>query len=67
MGKAIGGYMRRSERRYTPPAPHDDTPRCGYCRARLDLGMWPHLCKEVAYGTAIPSPPLIPLDAETAS
>ena len=28
MSKAIGGYVRRGERRYIPPAPDDGIPRC---------------------------------------
>lgn len=65
MTRAIGGYVRRSERRHVPPVPDDGTPRCSHCRARLGTGMWPHLCKEVTYGTAITAPqpiPLIPAD-----
>ena len=61
MSKAIGGYIPRSKRRYVPPAdgiyvpPADGIPRCDSCRARLDLSMWPHFCKEITYGT-----PLLP-------
>lgn len=53
VSKAIGGYIPRSKRRYVPPA--DGIPRCDSCRARLDLSMWPHFCKEITYGT-----PLLP-------
>lgn len=51
-GRAVGGYVRRGDRRYTAPVPDDGIPRCGYCRARLDLGMYPHLCKEVIFQSA---------------
>ena len=57
MGNAIGGYVRRSERRYVPPEPDDGIPRCEHCRARLDfVTPWnqPHICKEITYGTALP-------------
>ena len=55
MSKAVGGYIRRSDRRYVPPAPDDDTPRCGNCKARIDIiTPWnqPHICKELTIGTA---------------
>ena len=53
MSKAVGGYIPRSKRRYIPPDPGDGIPRCDSCRARLDLGMWPHICKEITYGTPL--------------
>lgn len=49
----VGGYVRRSDRRYVPPEPDDGIPRCGHCKARLDIGMVPHICKEVTFGTAL--------------
>ena len=30
MSKAIGGYIKRSDRRYIPPEPDDSIPRCDY-------------------------------------
>jgi hypothetical protein len=59
MSKAIGGYVRRSERRHVPPVPGDGLPRCGFCKARLDIVTpWnqPRICKETTFGT-----PLLPL------
>ena len=53
MSKAIGGYIPRSKRRYVQPEPADGIPRCDSCRARLDLSMWPHFCKEITYGTPL--------------
>ena len=67
MSRAIGGYVRRSERRYTPPVPDDGIPRCEHCRARLDVVTpWnqPHICKEVTYGTPLLPMPMIPLEDE---
>ena len=55
MSKAVGGYVRRSERRYVPSA-NDGIPRCDSCRARLDIVTpWnqPHICKEITYGTPL--------------
>jgi len=55
VSKAVGGYVRRGERRHIPPDPDDDIPRCDSCRARLDfVTPWnqPHICKEITYGTA---------------
>ncbi len=62
MGKAIGGYVRRCERRYVPPVPDDGIPRCERCGARLDLCVVSpvHICKEFTFGT-----PLSPLRFET--
>lgn len=54
MSKGVGGYVRRSERRYVPPAAGDGVPRCGNCRARLDTGP-PHLCREFTFQTAPPA------------
>jgi hypothetical protein len=51
MSKAIGGYGQ--DRRCIPPAPPDGIPRCGYCHARTDLGMFRHICKEITWGTAV--------------
>lgn len=66
MSKAVGGYVRRGDRRYVPPVPDDGIPRCGHCRARLDLGMHPHLCKELTFGTPLLPLPFLPLDASEA-
>ena len=63
MSKAVGGYVPRSKRRYVPPEPADGIPRCDSCRARLDLGMWPHICKEVTYGTPLPALNSLPVQA----
>jgi len=60
----VGGYMPRKDRRYVPPVPDDGIPRCGFCRARLDVGMHPHICKELTYGTALSPLPFIPIEAE---
>jgi hypothetical protein len=49
----VGGYVRRQDRRYIPPAPDDGIPRCTRCGARLDIGMSPHICKEITFGTAL--------------
>jgi hypothetical protein len=49
MSKAIGGYVRRKERIYIPPEPDDGIPRCGWCHARLDIGLGPHICKEMTF------------------
>jgi hypothetical protein len=62
VSKAVGGYVRRSERRHIPPVPDDGIPRCGYCKARLDIVTpWnqPHICKEVTYGTPLTLPPML--------
>ena len=59
----IGGYMPRRNRRFIPPADDDGIPRCGFCRARLDIVTpWnqPHIRKEITIGTA-----LAPLRLET--
>ena len=53
MSKAIGGYVRRKHRKHIPPVLPDGIPRCGYCHARTDLGMFPHICKEITWGTAL--------------
>jgi hypothetical protein len=37
-----------------------DGDRCEYCRALLDLGSWPHTCKEVIYGSAVTPTRTIP-------
>lgn len=60
-GRAIGGYVRRSQRRYVPPAPDDGIPRCSMCHARLDTGMLPHICTEVFY-QAMPMPSFTPFE-----
>ena len=67
MSKAIGGYFRRSERRYVPPVPDDGVPRCESCRARLDfVTPWnqPHICKEITYQSMPSLPPVIPFTAD---
>ena len=68
MSRAIGGYVRRGDRRHIPPVPDDGIPRCGHCKARLDIVTpWnqPHICKELTIGTPLTPPPAIPLDART--
>lgn len=57
----VGGYVRRGERRHVPSDPDDGIPRCDSCRARLDLGMWPHICKEVTFETPLSPLPFLPL------
>jgi hypothetical protein len=67
VSKAVGGYVRRSERRYTPPVPDDSIPRCGHCKARLDIVTpWnqPHICKEVTFGTPCTLHPFAPFRKE---
>ena len=60
MSKAIGGYVRRGDRRYVPPPePAGNVPRCERCHARLDLCVVSpvHLCKEFTWqATAAPEP-----------
>jgi hypothetical protein len=63
----VGGYMPRKDRRHVPSEPDDGIPRCGFCRARLDIVTpWnqPHICKEVTYGTPLLPLPVIPLGTE---
>ena len=65
MGKAVGGYMRRCER--MQPQPDKEAwkiPRCAFCRARLDLGMYPHICKELTFGTYAFPPRFLPITEE---
>jgi hypothetical protein len=56
VSKGIGGYVRRSERRYVPPLSggDDDVPRCERCHARLDLCVVSpiHICKEFTFQSA---------------
>ena len=45
-------------------ATHPDNDHCPHCGARCDAGTfpynWPHLCKEVTFGTAVAPQPMIP-------
>lgn len=44
----------------SPPQPS----RCSFCGARTDIGMAPHICKEITWGTPVmPTRPL-PLAGE---
>jgi hypothetical protein len=51
---AIGGYVRRKDRKYSPPVKPDPR-RCSMCHARYDQGPFAmtHICKELTYGTPV--------------
>lgn len=51
------GYRHVPERR-TAIAPAYDC--CTFCAARLDIGMRPHLCKEMTYGTPATATSILP-------
>lgn len=52
------GYRHVPERR-TATVPTCD--HCPFCCARLDIGMRPHLCKEMTYGTPVTAGSILPL------
>lgn len=52
------GYRHVPERR---AAIEPDYDCCSFCSARLDIGMSPHLCKEMTYGTPVTAGSIFPL------
>lgn len=53
--------------RYIPKrrtAAEPEPPRCERCGARTDIGMAPHYCKELIFGTPVLAVPFLPLTGE---